>query len=160
MRPHAEWTHPDFLDHLASELVEHHYSILPAQLPPDLVDTLVRRLEALDRRGLNERLFLGLDFYEAHYAHYAPGAAYARHRDAFVGQRNRIVSTVLYLNRDWQEADGGQLLVYDEAAATVLERVQPRGGTLMVFLSERLPHEVLPARRSRYSIAGWFRQRS
>lgn len=207
MRPHAEWTHPDFLDHLASELVEHQYSILPAQLPPDIVDTLVRRLEALDRqglmqpaatgrgearrlnssvrsdlicwlqdedpvdaiwldfaeqirRGLNERLFLGLDFYEAHYAHYAPGAAYARHRDAFVGQRNRIVSTVLYLNRDWQEADGGQLLVYDEAAATVLERVQPRGGTLMVFLSERLPHEVLPARRSRYSIAGWFRQRS
>src|SRR5690606_23717683 len=123
-------------------------------------DTLVRRLEALDRRGLNERLFLGLDFYEPHYAHYAPGAAYARHRDAFVGQRNRIISTVLYLNADWQEADGGELLVYDEAATTVLERVRPVGGTLVVFISERLPHEVLPARRSRYSIAGWFRQRS
>lgn len=207
MRPHAEWTHPDFLDRLASDLVEQHYSILPAQLAPDLVDTLVRRLEALDRQGqlqpaatgrgetrrmnssvrsdvicwlqdtdpvdaiwlgmaaqmrqgVNERLFLGLDYYEAHYARYAPGAAYARHRDAFVGQRNRIVSTVLYLNADWQEEDGGELQVYDEAATMVLERVRPVGGTLVVFLSERLPHEVLPARRSRYSIAGWFRQRS
>ncbi len=28
---------------------------------------------------------------------------------------------------------------------------------MMVFLSEELPHEVLPAIRDRYQIAGWFR---
>lgn len=27
----------------------------------------------------------------------------------------------------------------------------------MLFLSEEFPHEVLPASRERYSIAGWFR---
>lgn len=30
-------------------------------------------------------------------------------------------------------------------------------GTLVVFLSEEFEHEVLPAKRDRYSIAGWFR---
>jgi hypothetical protein len=35
-----------------------------------------------------------------------------------------------------------------------------RGGTLVVFLSDRFPHEVLPARRERLSLAGWFRRRS
>ena len=38
--------------------------------------------------------------------------------------------------------------------------VLPRGGTLVVFLSDRFPHEVLPARRERLSLAGWFRRRS
>jgi SM-20-related protein len=28
---------------------------------------------------------------------------------------------------------------------------------VVIFLSERIPHEVLPATRDRYSIAGWFR---
>jgi Predicted proline hydroxylase len=39
----------------------------------------------------------------------------------------------------------------------VVEKVVPQMGTLAVFLSERFPHEVLPARADRYSIAGWFR---
>jgi SM-20-related protein len=30
-------------------------------------------------------------------------------------------------------------------------------GTLVVFLSDRFPHEVRQASRLRYSIAGWFR---
>lgn len=28
---------------------------------------------------------------------------------------------------------------------------------MVVFLSEKFPHEVLKANRKRYSIAGWFR---
>jgi SM-20-related protein len=39
----------------------------------------------------------------------------------------------------------------------VIEKVVPQMGTLVVFLSERFPHEVLPAHADRYSIAGWFR---
>jgi len=27
----------------------------------------------------------------------------------------------------------------------------------VIFLSERFPHEVLPAKKKRHSIAGWFR---
>ena len=113
------------------------------------------------RAGLNQRLFLGLFDYESHFALYEPGDFYQKHRDAFRGgspaQAGRKVSTVFYLNPDWCEADGGELLLYDEAGEQLLERVAPKLGRLLVFLSEDFPHEVLPARRSRKSIAGWFR---
>jgi SM-20-related protein len=35
--------------------------------------------------------------------------------------------------------------------------VQPAYGSVVVFLSDCVPHEVAAARRDRYSIAGWFR---
>lgn len=119
-------------------------------------------MEAL-RLHLNRSLFLGLFAYEAHYAAYEPGGFYARHLDAFKGSRNRIVSTVLYLNTGWQAGDGGALAIYPagEAAAhpgeAAVARLWPELGRLVLFLSEDIPHEVLPARRTRYSIAGWFR---
>ena len=106
---------------------------------------------------LNRRLFLGLFSYESHFAHYPPGAYYRRHVDAFRGDANRVLSTVLYLNRSWQAQDGGELLLYPEAGEQPLLRLTPALGTLAVFLSEAFPHEVLPAGRDRYSIAGWFR---
>lgn len=109
------------------------------------------------RDYLNRRLFLGLFSYEAHFAHYAPGAFYKRHVDAFRGQANRVLSTVLYLNEGWQHADGGQLVLYPEHGTEPLARVEPAMGTLAIFLSEEFPHEVLPAARHRYSIAGWCR---
>lgn len=118
---------------------------------------LLRWMEAL-RLGVNRRLFLGLFDYEAHYARYAPGAFYRRHLDAFAGGgTNRVLSTVLYLNPNWGPGDGGEMLLFDEDEAQVLERVQPLYGRLVVFLSERFPHEVLPTRRTRHSVAGWFR---
>ena len=36
----------------------------------------------------------------------------------------------------------------------------PQAGKLLLFLSARFEHEVLPARRDRMSIACWMRQRS
>jgi len=113
-------------------------------------------MEAL-RLGINRRLFLGLFDYEAHFAHYAPGAYYKRHLDAFRGNRNRMVTTVFYLNPEWDATDGGELLIYREEEPTPFVRVLPRMGTLVVFLSDCFPHEVAAARRDRYSIAGWFR---
>ena len=112
------------------------------------------------RVALNRELFIGLFDYECHYARYAPGAFYRRHVDAFAGQKNRVLSTVLYLNRDWREEEGGELLLYECDAAAPLARVLPHYNRLVVFLSERFPHEVLPATRARHSIAGWFRVRS
>ena len=35
--------------------------------------------------------------------------------------------------------------------------IAPKPGTLVVMLSERIPHEVRPAARERLSLAGWFR---
>lgn len=111
------------------------------------------------RLGINRHLFLGLFDYEAHFARYAAGAFYKRHLDAFEGfQRNRVLSTVLYLNPAWQEGDGGEMLMYAPDDETrLLETVQPVFGRLAVFLSERFPHEVLPTQATRFSIAGWFR---
>lgn len=109
------------------------------------------------RLALNAALFLGLFSYEAHYACYPAGAFYRTHRDAFKGARNRILSTVYYLNQDWTQQAGGQLVLYADDGNTRIEMVQPLFNRLVVFLSEEFPHEVLPATRSRYSIAGWFR---
>ncbi len=117
------------------------------------------------RLFLNRRLFLGLDTFESHFAHYAPGAFYRKHRDAFRdaganAATRRVVSVVAYFNADWGAEDGGELVMYDDAGATPLQRVLPLAGTLVVFLSEDVPHEVCSARRDRYSIAGWYRVRA
>lgn len=110
------------------------------------------------RLGLNRRLMMGLFDYECHFARYPEGAFYRRHLDAFQGRTNRVLSTVFYLNRDWNVADGGELLIYaDEQSLEPIERVHPAWGTLVVFLSDRFPHEVLPARRERFSVTGWYR---
>lgn len=107
---------------------------------------------------LNRTLMLGLFSFESHFAHYAPGTFYKTHVDAFKGQANRVLSVVLYLNPEWGQEDGGEMVLYsDQGSQTVLETIQPEAGTLAVFLSEDFPHEVLPAKRHRYSIAGWYR---
>ncbi|NOU49920.1 2OG-Fe(II) oxygenase [Pseudoalteromonas sp. JBTF-M23] len=107
---------------------------------------------------LNRRLFLGLFSYECHFAQYEPGAFYKKHLDAFKGETNRILSTVLYLNPNWQCTDGGELAIYDpQNHEQLLQVVTPNYGTLVTFLSDEFPHEVLPAKKTRYSIAGWFR---
>jgi len=106
---------------------------------------------------LNRRLFLGLFSFESHLAHYAPGDFYKRHYDAFKGERTRVVSIVVYLNRHWGPTDGGELVLYHNDQDFTGTKVTPAFGTIAVFLSEEFPHEVLPAKRDRYSIAGWFR---
>lgn len=119
---------------------------------------LVARLESL-RLGFNESLQLGLFEFEGHYACYPAGAGYVRHLDRHTGSVARTVSFVLYLNEDWGAGDGGELCLYDGAAADPLLRVIPRGGTAVCFLAERFEHEVRPARRDRLSFTGWFRRR-
>lgn len=67
-----------------------------------------------------------------------------------------MVTTVYYLNDEWGEDDGGELIVYDKNN-NFLQKVIPEANTLVVFMSENFPHEVLAAKKRRYSIAGWFR---
>lgn len=109
------------------------------------------------RVGLNRRLFLGLFDFECHFAHYDVGAHYDRHVDAHRGQRNRILSAVCYLNHDWSEDDGGELILYPMEGEQALASVLPSFGTLALFLSEDFPHEVRHAHRPRFSVTGWFR---
>ncbi|SRR6056297_2277757 len=118
----------------------------------DFLDSMERL-----RLALNRTLFLGLFEFEAHFAHYPPGGFYKRHLDSFRGAANRVISVVFYLNRDWQPGDGGELVLYTEDETRELTIIEPRAGTLAMFLSEEIPHEVRPARTDRLSIAGWFR---
>ena len=108
------------------------------------------------RVEFNRSLFMGLFDYECHLAHYPNGAFYKKHLDAFKGRSNRVLTTVFYLNPEWREEDGGQLVIYG-AQGEVLETVLPQQGRLVVFLSDRFVHEVLPSKRDRFSVTGWFR---
>ncbi|CUS47607.1 MAG: SM-20-related protein [Idiomarinaceae bacterium HL-53] len=108
------------------------------------------------QRALNRHLFLGLFDYECHLARFPAGSFYKKHLDAFKGRSNRVLTTVAYLNSDWNEADGGQLVIYGERGE-VLETVLPQQGTFVVFLSDQFVHEVKVSNRTRYSMTGWFR---
>jgi SM-20-related protein len=109
------------------------------------------------RLGLNAALFLGLFDYESHYAIYGEGDGYAKHSDVLQGKKNRILTTVLYLNEDWHACDGGELVVFDPSGNKIIATVNPTFGTMIIFLSESFPHEVLISHATRRSIAGWFR---
>ena len=106
---------------------------------------------------LNRQLFLGLFSFESQFAHYAPGTYYRRHLDAFHGESNRLLSVVLYLNRGWKIEDAGELVIYLNTEDFQGIRVMPNWATIVVFLSEDFPHEVLPSKRDRYSVVGWYR---
>jgi SM-20-related protein len=108
-------------------------------------------------RAFNRTLYLGLSHFEGHYAAYPAGGFYRRHRDCFAGDDTRVVSLILYLNRDWQRSDGGALRLHENDSYIDIE---PRGGTLVCFLSRELEHEVLESHTARFSFAGWFKVRS
>ena len=73
--------------------------------------------------------------------------------------RHRSVTCILYLNSlEWNS--GGNLRCYREKE-TVEERetftdVSPTGGTLIIFDSEKVEHEVLPSTKDRYALTLWI----
>lgn len=120
-------------------------------------DRYLSFMDAL-RQALNRSLFLGLEEFECHFAHYPPGAFYSTHLDRFRDDDRRMVSTVLYLNHDWQPGDGGELRLHLPGGAPI--DIGPRAATLALFLSGEVPHEVLPTACDRLSLTGWFKRRA
>jgi len=128
----------------------------------------IKFMESL-RQLLNQTLFLGLFDFETHYAIYPAGTGYSKHLDQF--QQNNLmqanisarkISSILYLNQNWKTHDGGQLRLYLEAEHLEAKKnidIEPISGRLVIFLSDRFWHEVLPAKRERISLTGWFRLR-
>lgn len=112
--------------------------------------TLMAQLQQV----FNRRCFLGLFDFECHFARYQQGDYYKKHVDAFSGRSNRILTSVSYLNT---VNAGGELALYNEQDQ-LIDKFLPTAGSLLLFESERFPHEVLPAIDDRYSIAGWFRK--
>jgi SM-20-related protein len=121
-------------------------------------------LDTCERRALKDLTYLQEELknyfrapvkeFECHYSIYEKGQFYARHRDTLKVNNKRIFSFVLYLNPSWSEADGGQIVGYENDR--VLFKVQPLAGQLLLFKSE-LEHEVLPVQRTRYALTGWMR---
>lgn len=109
------------------------------------------------RLRLNRELLLGLFDYECHYAYFPEGAFYKKHLDAFKGTSNRRLTTVLYLNPQWNSSDGGELQLYQPDALEPFTSVLPKFGRMVIFLSEVFPHEVARANKGRHSLTGWFR---
>ena len=128
----------------------------------------LQHMETL-RLLLNQTLFLGLFDFETHFAIYPAGAGYSKHLDRFhqsatfqngttpAENTQRKISVILYLNKDWQAQDGGQLRLYLNDTQHI--DIEPLGGRMVVFLSDQFWHEVLPAKRERISLTGWFRTR-
>lgn len=109
------------------------------------------------RISLNRSLYLGLTQAEVQIACYPGGGArYARHLDAFPGSTNRKITAICYLNPEWTPRQGGYLRLYLESEELDIEPVLDR---LVVFVSDRIEHEVLPAFAMRRTVTVWYRQR-
>lgn len=100
------------------------------------------------------------------YAYYPSGGFYRRHRDAIPGSASilRKYSLLLYLNKDWTDQAGGKLRLHKDSGGDFLppgedpkfQDVDPLGGTLVLFESDKLPHEVLDTQAERIAIVGWY----
>lgn len=109
------------------------------------------------QESINQKFYLGLFEFEVHFALYSPNAFYKRHLDQHKNQDSRVLTVITYLNENWDKKDGGELQLYLKNGQTV--SVPPNAGTLVCFMSAEFEHEVLPAKRERASLTGWFRKR-
>jgi SM-20-related protein len=127
----------------------------PAQASPG-ERVYLNRLRDLTQ-FLNQALFLSLKDVEIHRTVYPVGTRYQRHLDQFKSDDHRKLSVICYLNQDWTTEHGGQLRLHlDSGTLDIL----PEGGRLVIFRSDLIEHEVLPATRERYSITGWATDRA
>ena len=104
---------------------------------------------------LNRTCYTGLNACEFHYALYEEGSFYARHKDQLRNDDNRKYSMISYLNEDWVESNGGQLIVYNEKGKS---SILPTNQKAVFFQSDVVEHEVAVASRSRMSLTGWLKR--
>jgi SM-20-related protein len=103
---------------------------------------------------LNQTCYTGITGYEFHYAWYDKGAFYKRHIDQFQTNKDRAFSMIMYLNADWQAADGGEICIYHD---DYTQTIAPLNRQCVFFKSNELPHEVLMTQVPRLSITGWLK---
>ena len=103
---------------------------------------------------INRMCFLSLSDYEFHLAHYPEGSFYKRHLDQFAERNNRMISLIIYLNKDWKQGDGGELRIYPEGKD--VKDIAPIFNRCILFRSDTLEHEVLTAQTDRRSVTGWM----
>ena len=105
---------------------------------------------------LNQTCYTGLNACEFHYALYEEGTFYGRHKDQFRNNNNRKFSMISYLNNDWTERNGGQLMIHHDNKAA--QSILPTNCKTVFFQSDILEHEVVKANRPRMSVTGWLKR--
>lgn len=103
--------------------------------------------------AFNKYCYLSLKASEFHLAEYPIGSFYKPHRDQFEGSNNRIITFLLYLNKDWGKGDGGELRIHTSADKI---DISPHNNRCVLFNSEKVLHEVLPTNTVRRSLTGWL----
>ncbi|KAJ3127809.1 Egl nine 3 [Irineochytrium annulatum] len=83
---------------------------------------------------------------------YEPGTHYVKHRDASPLVPDRRLTAILYLNKDWDPADGGQIRLHINRTTV---DIQPEMDRLLLFHSD-LEHEVLFTSKRRFALTMWF----
>lgn len=107
---------------------------------------------------LNKTLYLGLVDKELHYAVYPPQSHYEKHVDVFQSKSSRKISFVLYLNEAWTPLHGGELSLFNEQNPELLEaKITPNWGRVVIFLSDRIYHQVNVTNQVRFSVTGWLK---
>ena len=129
----------------------------------DVLETL-----RLDLQEGEEVANLDPNLSEFLYAYYPTGGFYRRHRDAVKGSASwlREYSLLLYLNEESYDPDidGGRLRVHFDSGgdflpageAPLFQDIDAYGGTLVIFESDKFPHEVMDTVAERFAVVGWY----
>jgi len=127
------------------------------QLVPSSIISAVNTLDEL-RLELNKAVEFKSKRHQVQVACYpGQGARYVRHLDALPPgpdkPRGRRLTALYYMNPEWTPKDGGALRMHLEGDEIDIE---PLGDRLVVFASEYVEHEVLPAYAARFTLTMWY----
>jgi len=85
------------------------------------------------------------------------GGCFPLHFDTDAAVDSRKVTAIFYLNPEWREGDGGELVLYPFPKERVA--VQPLSGRMALFSSPNMLHRVLPSRAARVCFTLWLTAR-
>lgn len=105
--------------------------------------------------SLNQYFFLAMKRFESQIAFYEKGGFYKTHLDQLKNTSHRQLTSCLYLNNC---ESGGELIIYKKGSKNIIDQIiKPEKGSLALFFSAHIYHEVRPVIDPRYSITSWFR---
>lgn len=105
--------------------------------------------------SMNQYFFLSLKHFESQVAYYIKDDFYKTHLDQFSQNAHRQVTCILYLN---DCLSGGELVIYKKGSKDIIDKViLPKRGTLVLFFSGHIYHEVKIVETPRFSLSTWFR---